>query len=105
MKCPKCNHEMKEYVGLQETGWDCVNEYCGNEAHDVALDYNGQIITPEYPPTFYPMPKEDYSDFLDAIMYAYNIPRMPEETDEQLRTRLNLCGGLNFETQIYIGSN
>lgn len=31
MNCPKCNQPMKEYHGLVETGWDCVNANCGEQ--------------------------------------------------------------------------
>lgn len=32
MNCPKCSQPMKEYFGLSEKGWDCVNNECGKAA-------------------------------------------------------------------------
>ena len=36
MNCPKCSQLMKEYLGLKETGWDCVNTDCGKEINITA---------------------------------------------------------------------
>jgi len=67
MRCPKCNHEMKEYTGLFEKGWDCVNQYCGNETHDIALDVDGNVVTPA---------KNPYSG------YDFSIDSMGGRADE-----------------------
>lgn len=38
MNCPKCSEPMKEYQGLKETGWDCVNVDCGKPQPGNAKD-------------------------------------------------------------------
>ncbi len=46
MKCLKCEHEMKPYVGLVETGWDCVNPNCGKDGNFTIKELTGTSTHP-----------------------------------------------------------
>ena len=84
MTCQKCNHEMKEYLGLFETGWYCANESCGDDKFDIALDGKGNQITPTN--------KELSGDFADAFRYVLrghlDPPKSATEEDLDEKTSL-----------------
>ena len=44
MNCSICNQPMKEYHGLVETGWDCINPNCGATLNKNILPGNNPFL-------------------------------------------------------------
>lgn len=72
MNCSKCNQPMREYLGLTEKGWDCVNDNC-------KLEDTVKIVLPEWPVHEFASPvpgvssyyqDTDMDDLVDALIHT-----------------------------------
>jgi hypothetical protein len=116
MNCKKCNSPMKEYLGLKETGWDCVNQNCNKTVSIITLPEAAKIsdiVNITFKPV--PVPSDDYMDALryitglsfpetatgeqlNYIAKSIGLDIMCDETDEDFRFRLlALLDGSNDE--------